>query len=328
MLASKAAVWASALSGRGSAFTPVAAGGLRAFGRHPKHYPKPNRVNRDLPAMKDLTGHLVKTPKKKEWMRQPFPHSKMDDKDERRMKRDVYLFQRSIPPPVPRTAISGCHTKLEGDSTERRWWIVDAKGQAMGKLATQITKVIMGKHKPIYDWHQVLGDFVVVVNADQIHLSGRKFDQKKYRYHTGYPGGLKTVPVSKLLEEQPVEVLRRAVHGMLPKNKLRQERLKLMRIFAGADHPHVNEHIEPLPNFIKATSPWLTPKPDFVPKSEAQVRVFDEDGNPWPELTDNQGNKYTLEEVEGWIEEGDVTFWTEEERKLIPTEDDLNKNRK
>ena len=93
----------------------------------------------------------------------------------------------------------------------------------------------MGKHKPIYDRSQNLGDFIVVVNADKVAFTGKKRDQKVYRYHTGWPGGLVTTPVETMYEKKPEEVLRRAVAGMLPKNTLRRERLKLLRIFAGPE---------------------------------------------------------------------------------------------
>jgi hypothetical protein len=105
------------------------------------------------------------------------------------------VTQRTLPAPVVNTVLHGCHTRLEGDATLRRWWYVDAEGQIAGKLAAKIVKVIMGKHKPIYDRSQNLGDFVVVVNADKVAFTGRKREQKVYRYHTGWPGGLVTTPV-------------------------------------------------------------------------------------------------------------------------------------
>jgi large subunit ribosomal protein L13 len=119
----------------------------------------------------------------------------------------------------------------------------------------------MGKHKPIYDRSQNLGDFVVVTNAEKVAFTGKKREQKVYRYHTGWPGGLVTTPLETMYEKKPEEVLRRAIAGMLPKNTLRRERLKLLRIFAGEKHPHSAEDLTPLPdNIVKVASPWLIVK--------------------------------------------------------------------
>lgn len=259
--------------------------------------------------MKELTKGIVKPLKRHDWMRQPLPYVKDETKEQRKERREIYLYQRSLPAPIPYVVLHGSHTKLTSASTFRRWWFVDAQDQAMGRLATQIVRVIMGKHKPIYDPSFVVGDFVVVVNAEKVRLTGRKMDQKLYTHHTGFTGGLVRRPVKRLLAEKPEDVLRRAVSGMLPKNLLRRERLKLLRIFAGPTHPHAKEPLEPLPAFLKVPSPW-------VPiKEEAGEAVWDgelvllrEDGTRIPELEDNQGNKWDAAIAEQAYQEGSVIF--------------------
>ena len=129
---------------------------------------------------------------------------------------------------------------------EKKWFVVDAEGQVLGRLATFVAKVITGKTKPVYTAHEDVGDFVVVVNADKVTLTGRKAEQKVYRHHTGYPGGLKTVPVSVLQKKAPEKVILEAVSGMLPKNKLRQVYLKKLKVYAGSSHPHEAQRPEPL----------------------------------------------------------------------------------
>mmetsp|Transcript_88423 Transcript_88423/g.143172 ORF Transcript_88423/g.143172 Transcript_88423/m.143172 type:complete len:340 (+) Transcript_88423:83-1102(+) len=281
----------------------------RSFGRHPKHDPRIIPADKPLPSVKDLTEALIKTPKRKEWLRQPFPYKKDDSKDERRDKRDVYLYQRTLPAPVVSTVLHGCHTKLHGDATIRRWWFIDAQGQVPGKLAAKIVKVIMGKHKPIYDRSQNLGDFVVVTNAEKVAFTGKKREQKVYRYHTGWPGGLVTTPLETMYEKKPEEVLRRAIAGMLPKNTLRRERLKLLRIFAGEKHPHSAEDLTPLPdNIVKVASPWLIVKERESVEVQTDNWWVDENGAPWPELVDNHGKKWTVEEAEDIIKTGNVVF--------------------
>jgi large subunit ribosomal protein L13 len=120
----------------------------------------------------------------------------------------------------------------------RKWYIVDAKDKVLGRLATQIAMRLRGKHKPIFTPHADTGDFVVVVNADKVALTGKKWDGKIYYRHTGYIGGLKQISARKLLEKKPEEILRFAVKGMLPKNSLGRRQLKKLKIYAGADHPH------------------------------------------------------------------------------------------
>jgi len=128
----------------------------------------------------------------------------------------------------------------------KKWYLVDATGWRLGRLASEIAQVLSGKRKPIYSHHMDTGDFVVVINVDKIELSGNKIDQKIYYRHTGYIGGLKETPIRKLMEEKPQEVLRRAVRGMLPNNKLRRPVLNKLKVYAGAEHPHVAQQLEKL----------------------------------------------------------------------------------
>src|SRR5690625_1303417 len=120
----------------------------------------------------------------------------------------------------------------------REWYVVDAQDQTLGRLATRVASVLRGKHKPTYTPHMDMGDHVIVVNADKVVLSGNKVEQKTYLSHSGFPGGVRSVPFAAMLEKQPTKVVEKAIHGMLPKNKLgRAMKLKL-KVYAGPDHPH------------------------------------------------------------------------------------------
>jgi len=121
---------------------------------------------------------------------------------------------------------------------QRDWYVVDADGKTLGRLATQIADTLRGKGKPQYTPHVDTGDFVVVVNAEKIHVTGQKLDQKMYHRHSGYPGGLRSRTLRVQLERRPTEVLRKAVKGMLPKNKLAARQLVKLKIYAGPEHPH------------------------------------------------------------------------------------------
>jgi large subunit ribosomal protein L13 len=121
---------------------------------------------------------------------------------------------------------------------QREWLVVDATGIALGRLASQVASILRGKHKPQYTPHVDTGDYVVVLNAAKIKLTGNKLEDKKYYRYSGYPGGLKEKPLSKLMEERPGEVVERAVKGMLPKNTLGRAMGKKLKVYAGADHPH------------------------------------------------------------------------------------------
>jgi large subunit ribosomal protein L13 len=120
----------------------------------------------------------------------------------------------------------------------RDWYLVDAEGKTLGRLATQIADRLRGKGKPQYTPHIDTGDFVVVVNADKIAVTGNKLDSKMYYRHSGYPGGLRVRPLREQLERRPTEVLRKAVKGMLPRNRLAREQLTKLKIYAGPAHPH------------------------------------------------------------------------------------------
>ena len=132
------------------------------------------------------------------------------------------------------------------ENRERNWIVVDANGQTLGRLATQIADALRGKRKPEYTPHVDTGDFVVVVNAEKIHVTGNKLDQKLYYRHSGYPGGLRTRTLRTQLERRPTEVLRVAVKGMLPRNRLSRAQLTKLKIYAGPEHPHVAQAPEPM----------------------------------------------------------------------------------
>ena len=129
---------------------------------------------------------------------------------------------------------------------QREWWVVDAEGKTLGRLASRIASVLRGKHKPIYSPHVDTGDFVVVTNADQVATTGRKLDQKKYYHYSGYPGGLRAVTLRRQLERHPTRVLRAAVRGMLPKNRLGRRMLRKLKVYAGPEHPHHAQQPKPL----------------------------------------------------------------------------------
>lgn len=129
---------------------------------------------------------------------------------------------------------------------DKRWYLVDAQDKVLGRLATQIAMRLRGKHKPIFTPHADTGDFVVVVNADKVVMTGRKWREKVYSRHTGYIGGLKQISAGKLLEKKPTEVLIHAVRGMLPKNSLGRRQLKKLKVYAGPNHPHEAQQVEAL----------------------------------------------------------------------------------
>jgi large subunit ribosomal protein L13 len=129
---------------------------------------------------------------------------------------------------------------------ERRWHVVDAEGQTLGRLATRIADVLRGKDKPVYTPHVDTGDFVIVVNAEKIAVTGKKLDDKIYYRHSGYPGGIKQRTLREQLDRRPTEVLRGAVKGMLPKNKLAARQITKLKIYAGPEHPHTAQDPKPL----------------------------------------------------------------------------------
>lgn len=132
----------------------------------------------------------------------------------------------------------------------REWYIVDADGQTLGRLATRIATVLRGKHKPTFTPHLDMGDHVVVINADKIVLSGAKSDQKTYFSHSGFPGGIKSVPFARMLDRRPAEVVEKAIRGMLPKNKLGRQMATKLKVYAGAEHPHAAQQPKPFPDHV------------------------------------------------------------------------------
>jgi large subunit ribosomal protein L13 len=127
---------------------------------------------------------------------------------------------------------------------ERHWLLVDASGKTLGRLATQIADALRGKRKPEYTPHIDTGDFVVVVNAEKIRVTGKKREDKLYHRHSGYPGGLRTRTLEEMLARRPEEVIRLAVKGMLPRNRLARQQLRKLKVYAGPDHPHAAQQPE------------------------------------------------------------------------------------
>ena len=120
----------------------------------------------------------------------------------------------------------------------KEWYVIDAEGKTLGRLATEVARLLRGKHKPIYTPHVDTGDYVIVVNADKVVLTGKKLDQKLYRHHSLYPGGLKETPYRDLFKKKPTEPVYLAVKGMLPKNSLGRKMLKKLKVYAGPEHDH------------------------------------------------------------------------------------------
>src|SRR5215216_6779407 len=154
--------------------------------------------------------------------------------------------------PLPRTLRGRVHALIMKTyvatplDRERNWLLVDAEGQTLGRLATQIADALRGKRKPTYTPHIDTGDFVVVVNAEKISVTGDKRQSKLYHRHSGYPGGLKTRTLNDMLERRPEEVLRLAVKGMLPRNRLGRKQLTKLKIYAGPEHPHTAQQPQPM----------------------------------------------------------------------------------
>ncbi len=129
----------------------------------------------------------------------------------------------------------------------REWYVIDATGKNLGRLATQIASVLKGKHKPIYTPGMDCGDFVIVINADKIRVTGNKLDQKHYYRYSGYPGGLTDITLRRQLATHPDRVIQSAVLGMLPRNKLRRQLIKKLKVYAGGEHPHTAQQPKPFP---------------------------------------------------------------------------------
>ena len=121
---------------------------------------------------------------------------------------------------------------------ERKWYIIDAEGKKLGRLSSEVAKILRGKNKPTYTPHVDTGDHVIIINAEKIELTGKKLEQKKYRYHTGYAGGLREIPYKRLMKDNPEKAIELAVKGMLPKNSLGRQMFKKLKVYQGAEHTH------------------------------------------------------------------------------------------
>jgi large subunit ribosomal protein L13 len=128
--------------------------------------------------------------------------------------------------------------RIKPEQVERKWYVVDATGKTLGRLASEIAKILMGKHKVYWSPDQDVGDFVIVINAEKIRVTGKKLDQKYYRWHSRYPGGLKERPLKWMLQNRPEKVIQLAVKRMLPKNRIGRRMLKRLKVYAGPNHPH------------------------------------------------------------------------------------------
>ena len=126
----------------------------------------------------------------------------------------------------------------KANEVERKWYVIDAEGKVLGRLASEIASVLRGKRKPIFTPHVDCGDFVIVINADKVVLTGNKLHQKIHAYHTGYPGGRKEVSYAEMMEKRPEKVIELAVKGMLPKNRLGRKMIKKLKVYTGSEHPH------------------------------------------------------------------------------------------
>ena len=133
---------------------------------------------------------------------------------------------------------------------KRDWYVVDAEGKTLGRLATEVATRLRGKHKPTYTPHLDSGDYVVVINADKVELAGEKAADKLYHRHSGFPGGIKSVPFAEMMDKKPTQIIETAVKGMLPKTKLGREMGKKLKVYAGSEHPHAAQQPQPLPDHI------------------------------------------------------------------------------
>lgn len=168
----------------------------------------------------------------------------LDNGDELRYDYAWY-FPRKAPVDLfgakPIFSKGGCPMKTymaKPQEIERKWYVVDAKGKTLGRLASEVAKILRGKHKPQYTPHIDTGDFVIVVNAAQVELTGKKLTDKIYYRHSGYPGGLKQISAGELRKKRPERLIEYAVKGMLPKGSLGRKQFKKLKVYAGADHPH------------------------------------------------------------------------------------------
>ncbi len=129
---------------------------------------------------------------------------------------------------------------------DRKWYLIDAKDQVLGRMSTRIADILRGKNKPIYTPHMDTGDFVVVINAEKVIVTGKKAEQKEYQRYSGYPGGLKKIPFKRMMDTHPERIIEHAVRGMIPHNRLGRAMIKKLKVYAGTDHPHEAQRPEVL----------------------------------------------------------------------------------
>ena len=130
------------------------------------------------------------------------------------------------------------------ENIQRNWYLIDAEGKILGRLATEIASILRGKNKVIFDQSQDLGDYVIVINAEKVKVTGKKQEQKLYRHHTNYPGSLKEIKYEEMLQKKPEMIIEKAVKGMLPRNKLSRSMIKKLKVYRGDNHPHAAQEIE------------------------------------------------------------------------------------
>lgn len=135
---------------------------------------------------------------------------------------------------------------IRKEDVSRKWYVIDAENKVLGRLASEVAKILRGKHKPVYTPHVDTGDYVIIVNADKIALTGNKWTQKLYRWHTGYPGGFREVAAEKMRQRRPERIVELAVRGMLPKTKLGRAMFRKLKVYTTATHPHTAQQPEPL----------------------------------------------------------------------------------
>jgi len=130
------------------------------------------------------------------------------------------------------------------ENIDRKWYLIDAEGKILGRMATEVASILRGKNKVIFDQSQDLGDYVIVINAEKVKVTGKKQEQKLYRHHTNYPGSLKEIKYEEMLQKKPEMIIEKAVKGMLPRNKLSRSMIKKLKVYRGHNHPHAAQEIE------------------------------------------------------------------------------------
>jgi large subunit ribosomal protein L13 len=142
-------------------------------------------------------------------------------------------------------------TFVKPAEAKREWLLIDAENQVLGRLASRIARILLGKTKPTYVPHQTCGDYVVVINAEKVKITGKKLEKKEYQRYSGYAGGRKVIPMAKVLSRHPDEILRMAIRRMLPDNRLRSVLIQNVKIYAGKDHPHAAQQPRPIPSPVR-----------------------------------------------------------------------------